>query len=418
MRQIFFRILLLIGGVGYLGVLSVHSVGAWLLDHPTAENLQRGIRWNSSNPSLWAAYARFQLDPFEDSTAPPAAEAYLKAATLNPFDPATWDGLVSAYLQMGEPAKAEATLRAALVAIPRSPYFAWRFANFLVQQGRAEEALPYLRTAAAYQRSFRAPVFDISWKLLADPERILRDVVPSETAVQADYLMFLLRTRRFAEAYPVWSRIRADRYASFISLGNTYAERLAGAGMGQEAARVWDEILKDTDKSNLKPPGTLLTNGDFEYDLIGAGLGWRLSRDSGYLVSLDEFESQQGTRSLRVTFDGSANPDFAGVRQWVPVTPNRRYRFAGYLKTENISSDSGLRFSVSSAASPPEERFTYLTENRVGTMPWVQEQVDFKTGPNTQVILITLRRIPSRKLNNLLQGKVWMDHLSLTMQPQ
>ena len=275
MRQIFFRILLLIGGVGYLGVLSVHSVGAWLLDHPTAENLQRGIRWNSSNPSLWAAYARYQFDPFDDSTAQPAAEAYLKAATLNPLDPAIWDGLTSAYLQMEEPQKAEATLRAALVAIPRSPYFAWRFANFLVQQGRAEEALPYLRTAAAYQAGFRVPVFDIGWKLLDDPERILREVVPSETAVQADYLMFLLRTRRFAEAYPVWSRIRADRYDSSISLGNIYVVRLADAGMGQEAARVWDEILKDTDKSNLKPPGVLLTNGDFEHNLFGAGLAWR-----------------------------------------------------------------------------------------------------------------------------------------------
>ena len=402
----------------YVGTLALQVVGEWLRTHPSTENLSRGTRLIPANGALWAEYARHLLILSQGLQSPEAVTAYRRAAVLNPFDLYNWDGLATAYEQMAESEKAEAALRSSLVAIPNSPHLAWRFANFLVQQGRGEEALPYLRTAAAYHWDFRAPAFDLSWKLLADPERILRDVVPSETAIQADYLLFLIRTRRLAEAYPVWSRIRKVRTPSFISVGHSYVESLATAGMGQEAARVWNEILQDTDRSGAKPPGESLTNGDIEYSLFGAGLGWRLIKSAGYQISLDELEVHHGNHSLRVIFDGSANLDFAGVQQWVPVSPNRRYRFSGYLKTENISTDSGLRFSISSVATPPQERFVHWTENRLGTMPWTQEQLDFATGPNTHVILISLRRLPSRKLNHMLQGKVWMDSVSLSVQPQ
>ena len=48
-------------------------------------------------------------------------------------------------------------------------------------------------------------------------------------------------------------------------------------------------------------------------------------------------------------------------------------------------------------------------------MGWVREQLDFQTGPRTSVVVIQLRRSPSRKLNNLIQGKIWIDNLSLRL---
>ena len=413
MRQSFLRILMLGGVVGYLVVLSLNSVGQWLLDHPTAENIRQGIQWNSGNPSLWTAHARHQLEPFENPAAQPAAQAYLKAAALNPLDPVVWDGLATAYLQMGEREKAEAALRTALVAVPRSPYAAWRLANFLVQEGRTQESFPYLRIAATHEWSLRVPTFDLGWKLLDDPERIFQEIVPTEPRAREVYLDFLLRTDRLTEAYLVWSAIRS-RSPSVIQRGNRYVERLATAGRGEEAARVWTELLKDTGRSATKPTGELLTNGNFEDRLVNDGLDWRFRNGPGFQVSVDDFVFQQGTRSFRVIFDGSANPDFAGVQQWVPVEPNRGYRFRGYLKTENINTDSGLRFSISTVAAPPKEQFVQATENRLGSSPWMLEQVEFQTGPNTRMVMVSLRRPPSRKLNNLIQGKVWIDNLSLT----
>jgi hypothetical protein len=157
-----------------------------------------------------------------------------------------------------------------------------------------------------------------------------------------------------------------------------------------------------------------MTNGDFEAGLRNGGLDWRLFPDAGFRIAPDSFTAQHGARSLRVTFDGTTNPEFTSVRQWVPVDPNQRYRLTGFLKTENISTGNGLYLSVATQGGPAEEAWERMTENRVGTNPWIREQVDFQTGPHTRVVQVALRRRQSTKLNNQLVGKVWIDNLSLT----
>jgi hypothetical protein len=92
----------------------------------------------------------------------------------------------------------------------------------------------------------------------------------------------------------------------------------------------------------------------------------------------------------------------------------RRYRLAGFLRTENISTDNGLYLSVATQGAPPEESWERTTEDRVGANPWMREQVDFQTGPNTRVVQVVLRQHESGKLNNQLMGTVWIDNLSLT----
>jgi hypothetical protein len=62
----------------------------------------------------------------------------------------------------------------------------------------------------------------------------------------------------------------------------------------------------------------------------------------------------------------------------------------------------------------PGEAFTLITKDLVGTTPWAQETLDFHTGPQTRVLWLGLRRDQSQKLNNLIQGKAWIDNLSLT----
>jgi hypothetical protein len=328
------------------------------------------------------------------------------------MDPTTWKELAGVHLERGEREQAETALRGELASVPHSPQASWRLANFLLVSGRTAEALPLLRTAAN-EPSLRGAVFDLAWKLEADPEVVLRDLVPATPEVRADYLQFLLARKRLAEAYPVWQEFVPGDTGLKVRLGNAYVESLAGAGMGAEAGRVWDEMLALTGRTSRKPPGELLTNGDFEADIPNAGLGWRLTKGAGYQIALDAFTFQNGTRSLRVNFDGTTNVDFFAVWQAVPVEPNRRYRFEGHLRTDSITTDNGLFFTLSSVGAPRAEAFSHSTANRVETMGWVREQLEFQTGPRTSVVLIQLRRQPSPKLDSLIQGKVWIDNLSL-----
>lgn len=183
--------------------------------------------------------------------------------------------------------------------------------------------------------------------------------------------------------------------------------------MGALAGHVWSEILEDTGRTAAQSAGELMTNGDFETDLPNAGLDWRLTEGAGYRITLDDFGPRQGSRSLRVVFDGSKNLDFQALSQFVPVEANREYRFRGYLKTENITTDNGLRFCVQSYAAPAKESFVRCGEGQIGDHPWSLEQIEFTTGPNTNVVLVSLNRQRSPKLNNLLQGKVWIDAVSI-----
>jgi tetratricopeptide (TPR) repeat protein len=413
LKRTVYRILLLAGALVYLGTLCVNLVGAWALHLPTLENLRRGLRWNPGNPLLWTGYARDWLYASGGSESQKAADAFLKAAAINPNDPENWDGLATAYMQMLESEKAEAAMRARLVATPYSPEGAWRLGNFLLVQGRLKEAFPYLRAAAASAPNLRLPLFDLAWKLLADPEAILRDLVPPGPDSRQEYLRFLLKREKLSEASEVWEEVRTGQSKEALNAGYAYVDALAAARMGREAAKVWDELLSDSGRASAKPAGELMTNGDFEASLPNAGLDWQLRPGPGYRIAPDDLVAQNGSRSLLVTFDGTANPNFGSVYETVPVDPNKNYRFSGYIKTDNITTDNGLRFSVSGWGAGPGESFDLSTANMVGTNPWTLQQLDFRTGPTTHIVLVVLRRPVSSKLNNLIQGKVWIDNLSL-----
>ena len=415
MRKVLSRVVLLLGALLYLASLGGKIVGQRMMDNPTPENLEKGLQWDSSNPAFWIQSARqwhFRADSPEGQR---AVDAYKHSLALNPIDPSAWKELTTAHMENDNMAAAEVTLRGELQVAPHHPEIAWRMANFLLVEGRTEEAYPHLRTAANEQ-SLRIPVYDLAHRLGETPEVIRQQLIPETPEARTAYLQFLLSRKDLADAYPVWQDIVRTWNPAYVRLGNRYVDSLAQAGMGKDAGKVWGELLALTNRRGLREEGEFLTNRDFEARIANEGLGWRLIAGEGYQTAVDSFTSQNGAQSLRVTFDGTANLNFLGVYQVVPVEPNRRYHFEGFLKTEGITADSGLFFNLTPLGAPRQEYFAANSATHVETFGWVREQVDFRTGPNTSVIVVRLRRLPSQKLNNLMQGKVWIDHLSLKLQ--
>ncbi len=410
------RVLCVAAAAAYAAAAAFQFYGDWLLSRPSHENLSRGVRWHSGNSQFWTAYGRYWLFAPDGTQPDKAVEAYRRAIGLNPFNPASWDGLATAYLQLADQPKAEAALRGAVAVLPHSPRAGWRLANFLLLQGRHREALPALRVAAAADRNLRAVVFDLGWKILGDPADVLRQLVPVEPEARADYLTFLMGRGKLVEAYDVWREIHGWVAATGSRLGYNYTEALAWAGRGQEAARVWEQLQADLGLSVPKPEGELICNGDFETEIQNAGLDWHLDSGAGWKISLDNFVLQNASRSLRVAFEGTANPDFAAVWQLVPVEPNQQHLFRGYLKTDSITTDQGVFFEVRATGVPAQESFILSTPVRTGTNPWTEERLAFRTGPNTRVVALYLRRRVSSKFNNKIQGKVWIDNLSIQKQ--
>jgi hypothetical protein len=83
------------------------------------------------------------------------------------------------------------------------------------------------------------------------------------------------------------------------------------------------------------------------------------------------------------------------------------------MKTENITTDSGPRLEVYDAYNAAG--VNKLTDDLTGTSDgWTSLLLDFATGPQTELIVVRLVRLPSKKFDNLISGKVWLDDVQLT----
>jgi hypothetical protein len=112
-----------------------------------------------------------------------------------------------------------------------------------------------------------------------------------------------------------------------------------------------------------------------------------------------------------VDFDGTAKVNFEHVWQYVPVQPGTRYRFAAFLRTEGVNTDSGIRFEIRDVSHPGSP--SSFTSNLVGTLGWSGQDLDFTVGPETKLVKIILRRPPSEKFANRIRGTAWIDDVAL-----
>lgn len=397
-----------------LAVLSSAVTSAWLVAHSTPAAAERALGWGLGNALLWRRTARASVLTVDDAELEQGIERYRQTLARNPLDTLAWEGLTTLETRRGGDRRGEAPLRGWIAAIPNSPRATWSLANLLLRQGRTDEALPYFRLAAARDAALRPMLFSLAWKALDDPDRIFREVVPEDEQSRTEYFNYLLMERADLRAVePVWQRLRQMASPRAAVMGMVYAEKLANAGQGQDADRIWRLAAPQAATTGEAGSGERITNGDFERPLVNAGLDWRLLQAPGYHISFDDFSQSSGSRSLRVEFDGSANPEFGDVLQWIVVEPNRDYRFRASMKTDNLSSDSGVYWSLSNGVIAPEEFQEWTTAPLRGTNNWTHQAMDLRTAADTSVLVLQLRRRPSARPDGRLQGTAWVDGVSL-----
>lgn len=325
------------------------------------------------------------------------------------MEPTVWTGLADTYLQMENLPKAEAALRTALQVFPRGPAVAWRLANSLVLAGRPQEAVPLLPVVALSDPSQRQAVYDLGWKLLQSDEQVLSQVVPQDLDARAAYLAFLIAKRGEHASPGVWRELRSAGHTDTAYLGSRLAETLLATSRVAEASQLWNEVLEYTGRIGARPSGTLMTNGDFEYELPGLGLDWRFQNNPSWTFSLDNFAACSRSRSLMISFDGKSNPGFDALWQMVVVEPSQEYQLRACIRTDNVASDSGFQFAVA-ATTPSQEAFTVVGPAHLGSETWGEDTLRFRTGPNMRAVRVWVHREQSRKLYGTLSGRVWVDN--------
>lgn len=407
---------LFVAGVFLLAAGLTFGAGRhWLAEHwaSSAEprNWVRVAGLEPGNAAHWHRLGRFRLLDFEETNLAQAITYLQRATELHPGSATYWMELARAYELNGEFDQAGQSFEKAKASYPISSAVAWAYGNFLLRQGQFSEAFAEIRRALAVDPQLTLFAVALCWRVSGDVEAILDQVLPSQSAFYFQALYYFVSQQEIDAALTTWNRFLALNEPFALRRAFPLLEVLIRQHRMSLAREIWQQALHRASQERESADNSLIWNGGFEAELLNGGFGWRQQAATGALFDIDTNTYRSGVRSLRISFEGTTNVDFQHLIQYVPVEPRNRYHFTAFLRTEGISTDSGIRFRIFDLRRPAE--LDILTPNLIGSQNWEPQEAELTTGPKTRLVGVALRRLPSRKLDNKLRGRVWVDDVSL-----
>jgi tetratricopeptide (TPR) repeat protein len=381
----------------------------------TVENLQRALEIDPMDPRIYRLLG-VQLCYQEE---PKMAEGltYLRRATeLGPYGSNFWFTLGSACDLANDTACADQAFQRTVHHSKATPRYQWGTANHYLLTDRTDLALTYFHRLLQIEPSYAWPTFRICLRATGDPETVYQKVLlpGDDTNLKLTYVNFLSgEANNLDAAQHIWSEILAAPSSFPYTAAVPYLDRLITLRRGQEAGSAWKDLEKvgviagpdSGDKDNL------IYNGDFERVPLNAGLDWRSSVVPFLNVDYSDPEAYHGSHSVRMDFTVGRNENYIGPLQFIPVVPNQDYLLKAYVRSQNITSDSGPRLQVIEPGCPT--CMNALSETTQGTTPWHLVTLKFITGPNTHLVGVLVLRQRGRSFPNEITGSFWMDSVSL-----
>jgi len=376
------------------------------------EDWKRANRIEPDNSQTLYQLGRFRQLDLDNPDIPSAISYYRRAIKLNPRSPYYKLDLAGALEMAGNNGEAESYFRAAQAAYPISAEVSWKYGNFLLRQNRLPEAYAEIHRAVMVDPSLIPMAVSRVWHSDPDIHLMLDQVLPDTAEAYTQALAFLTDAQDPEAALEVWHRLIAKDPHTDWKWVFMLTDMLVTQEKFEEAGTVWRQaVAGDQDSAPAYAGNSLVYDGGFEKDISGGGFGWRQTDVMGADFDFDMDVKHSGSRSARLIFDGTENLSYEGLFQYVLVSPGTHYRFQGFLRTDQISTESGMRFEIVDPKDP--QHLDVVTPNETGTLPWTLEQIDFTTGPRTHLIQIRLARRPSERLDNKLRGTVWIDDISI-----
>jgi tetratricopeptide (TPR) repeat protein len=410
------RRVLLIASLAVSALLIFQAGEIWLanhrLDSAQVAAMTRGVALIPGDGSAWDRLGRMRQWDFVNSDLPGAIEDYRKAVGDDPRSAHFWMDLASAYEASGDDARARDAYMHAKAAYPASAEVAFHFGNFLLREQEYSAAYGELQRAVHGDPSLLPLAISRTWRASEDIDELLNDVLPANTEAYLQALDFFASIHEAQPGLAVWQRLTGLGKPFPISRVFPFFEELIREDRSNEARGVWRGALAAAGLPHDEPKNeNLVWNGDFTRDFANGGLDWRWTPLLDVELSVDPDQAPNGSRAIRLDFNGGANLAVAEPAQFVAVEPGRRYHFRGFMRTEGITTESGMRFYLTDANH--NGALGVQTDNLTGSHPWTAEEADFETGPETHFVLVELSRAPSRLFENKLEGTVWIASVSM-----
>jgi hypothetical protein len=369
-------------------------LAAWITrsNTPDPAIYERATRYDPKNADYHFVLAQIYNYSTQYLNIPRAGEEYEAAVRLNPFRPQHWLELSKYYEQQGDIERCRNAMKMGLERDPNYAQTHWAAANLYIRLNDLKAADFELRRTADLDVTYLTQVLDLVWRFYEDPERIMSTHVPNTKDADLTALNYFIAHQSESGAALAWTKLKVfettpqERFA--------YIEYLIAKGKPHEAADVF--------MFPGSAAGMSFFNASFETEPINGGFDWRYASSEHAEARRDTTSAKDGLASWQVTFDGKENVDYMWLIHWIPVTKGRQYEVSFWMKTEAISTNEGVFVEADGQPS----------EKQVGTTYWQQFTIPFTA--SSDIVPIRLRRVPSKKFDNQIKGKVWLDAFSIS----
>jgi Flp pilus assembly protein TadD len=383
----------------------------------TAKPLESAVRLEPGNPEYWYGLGRSQQYSLEQPDAALAEESYRKAIALNPVATEAWLDLGTAYELDGKTEESREAYLRAKKSYPASADVSWRYGNFLLRQGQQAQAYAELRRAIDADPQRAAAAFSRAYRINPDIEQILTDLLPPRSSAYVEMINEAVSEQQLGAAKVIWDRLLIlHPRLKMMDFERLVADLLA-AGEYDEARRVWDQGTSTMNLPPLlEPPGSAVWDPSFESNLNGYSFAWQFQPIvQGVSIGFDSTEKHSGSQSLRLTFDGKHNPDLEAACTLALVQPSTNYRFSGWIKTENVTTEYGVGFRIH--AYGKFEMPALNTKQMYGNNPFTMIEQTWTTGPDIRRAVICVTREASDNPGVRISGTAWVDDVNLVPEP-
>lgn len=415
-RAVLLIIAVIAGGVVFSAAVIRAAESAYWADSDSISDIQRALGRDPANPDLLHRLGLdYTFNPTEVNT-PEAVKCLRQAVALNPRRWDFWADLGTACDFVGNTSCSDPAFRRALALNPLNPALEWALGNHYLLTDRPATAFPVFRSLVALNPNYLEPTFRLCLRATHDPQTIYAQVIPhgKQSSERFAFLNFLVSTGDIDNAMKIWGQmISGPDRSPHIGLVKPFLDYLVDHGHLQDAYAVWSNLQHggvvrpavDPDSANL------LYNPNFAAPPLNTGFDWRTSGSSDLVFDFADPSGYQGDKCLRIDFSVGRNDDYDLISQIVAVKPSTPYQLTAYVRSENLTSDSGPRLRVTEIDCGTCSART--SESIEGTLPWHPVDISFLTQPKTHALRVSFWRPKAPVALGDITGTVWLDHLTL-----
>jgi tetratricopeptide (TPR) repeat protein len=336
-----------------------------------------------------------------------------RATELSPHNAAYWVALGNGCELAEDPQCATRAYEKALALAPRRGEFLWDLGNYYLRIGDQANALDRFARYLQMVPAARERTVSLLLRGIHDPMLIWDKTVhrSGDPGIELVYLNALKQQDPQAQTAALWREVLTEGKTIPAPAAILYINRLLELHDYREAKQAWLDLQANRAVPKLQPANELVFNGDFSEKPLNGGLDWRLQERTFLHVDMAQAESCRERHCLYVNFTVPQNLEYEPAYQMIPVQPHQLYSLSAFVRSVEITSDSGPRLKVKDPDCPT--CLNVMTPAAVETRSWHKVDVTFITGTQTQVIQVSVFRPQSRTFPMEISGEFWLDSVSL-----